>query len=433
MTVPAGRVFMLRLADVRRRIHRQLDTARSVAYGTHEVFHLCGALRWLDAHPGATTADLTRWREGLRVIGQARKDALEKRLARVKRIAPRYDDERLTGEQFVTAVQQAAPKGYQDDVELEARLARMRAAELAPVGTSTGPSKEVAMTAQVDERAATETRSRKWGMSTGSITEGIRAEDDLSSWSPEEIGRARALCDAATRGPWAQPLAEEPRALTTEAEPGTSLLALDNDRMAIFDGTVDASFVVAARSLLPAALLQIEELHRRINNAETREREGVRYTEIAEIVSWLRREADFCLPASAGALRAAADRIEHGTMEIEGPCRPRRIDYDEWMGYKFIAPGVRLVWQRGDVGVLTFEPGALVPEEVHERDEAGVVIDGAITIQPMMAMGLHALPDGYVSWWRIDAGERHTMTAGPDGAVVGVRWVGPAKPPEVSP
>lgn len=83
-----------------------------------------------------------------------------------------------------------------------------------------------------------------------------------------------------------------------------------------------------------------------------------------------------------------------------------------------IAPGVRLVWQRGDVGVLTFEPGATVPEESHERDEVGVVIGGGVAVCPAL---------GSPRSWFVPAREPHTMTAGPEGAIVGVRWVS-AKP-----
>lgn len=91
-----------------------------------------------------------------------------------------------------------------------------------------------------------------------------------------------------------------------------------------------------------------------------------------------------------------------------------------------IAPGVRLVWQRGDVGVLTFEPGATVPEESHERDEAGVVFDGTVVIRGSGDGGWEWHIPAYGGDWHITASRAHTMTAGPEGAVVGVRWVGAA-------
>lgn len=98
-----------------------------------------------------------------------------------------------------------------------------------------------------------------------------------------------------------------------------------------------------------------------------------------------------------------------------------------------IAPGVRLVWQRGDVGVLTFEPGAVVPEESHELAEAGVVIGGSLDVAPYCV----GEPGDPLVAWRVPAGSAHTMTAGSEGAVVGLRWLGtpataPADPPPLA-
>jgi len=78
--------------------------------------------------------------------------------------------------------------------------------------------------------------------------------------SPEEIARLRALCKAATPGPWLQPLEDERGAIVSAAEPEVSLLGLDRDRMAIFVNEADADLVVAARTAMPALLDEVERL-----------------------------------------------------------------------------------------------------------------------------------------------------------------------------
>lgn len=255
----------------------------------------------------------------------------------------------------------------------------------------------------------TETRSRKWGLATGSVTDGLRSENDLSPWSHEEIARARAICDAATGGPWGRD--------------STGLIhARPGEHGPIFCSEPDADFIAVARSLLPAALYQIEYLQRR-ESCLLGERDELR-GRVGNLEAALAAEADrdykeiaeATIAAQAKRIVALVEEARSLNATITGQAqeigRLRGTD----PGIE-IAPGVRLVWQRGNVGVLTFEPGAVVPEESHELAEAGVVIGGTVVIDG-------ARWDVSLDRWCVPAGRAHTMTAGPEGAIVGVRWIG---------
>lgn len=86
MTSPT-RIRQLRIADVRARILDALWTCRDVLSGQHKLFRALGGIRWLAVHPDKTWDDYVAWRDETKQIAAERKASLEKRLARVERIA----------------------------------------------------------------------------------------------------------------------------------------------------------------------------------------------------------------------------------------------------------------------------------------------------------------------------------------------------------
>ena len=79
------------------------------------------------------------------------------------------------------------------------------------------------------------------------------------------LSRARGQLTEITPGPWGTgEHVDEPRAVTKQPGGMESLLALDQDGMAIFGRAVDAAFVVDVRNGLLAALCDaLEAEHRR--------------------------------------------------------------------------------------------------------------------------------------------------------------------------
>lgn len=78
--------------------------------------------------------------------------------------------------------------------------------------------------------------------------------------SKDKIDAIRGRCEAATPGPWLQPLDDEQRGIVSAESPKTSLLALDVDNMAIFAREEDATFAACARADVPALLAEVDRL-----------------------------------------------------------------------------------------------------------------------------------------------------------------------------
>lgn len=83
----------------------------------------------------------------------------------------------------------------------------------------------------------------------------------MTAPSPKpDIAAIRARLEAATPGPWAQPIDEEPRAIVAAKRPMFSLLALDRDGMAIVDKKADADLIAHAPTDLRDLLSYVERL-----------------------------------------------------------------------------------------------------------------------------------------------------------------------------
>lgn len=78
--------------------------------------------------------------------------------------------------------------------------------------------------------------------------------------SKERIDEIKERCDAATPGPWLQPIEDEPGAIVSAERPTASLLALDVDNMAIFAREEDATFAAKARTDVPELLGEVKRL-----------------------------------------------------------------------------------------------------------------------------------------------------------------------------
>jgi quercetin dioxygenase-like cupin family protein len=66
------------------------------------------------------------------------------------------------------------------------------------------------------------------------------------------------------------------------------------------------------------------------------------------------------------------------------------------------------------VGVVELEPSGLVPEHQHANEQAGLVLEGSVS----MTVGEESAELGPGGTYRIASGVPHTLTAGPEGAVV---------------
>lgn len=79
------------------------------------------------------------------------------------------------------------------------------------------------------------------------------------SMTPEEIRRLRALCEAATRGPWVVERSDDGAGLWCVCHPET--VCYSTTVANFFEGDKEnADFIAAARSALPTALDEIERL-----------------------------------------------------------------------------------------------------------------------------------------------------------------------------
>jgi quercetin dioxygenase-like cupin family protein len=87
------------------------------------------------------------------------------------------------------------------------------------------------------------------------------------------------------------------------------------------------------------------------------------------------------------------------------------------MARKQIWDGVAGRLVEGDqltVGVVELEPSGLVPEHRHANEQAGLVLEGSVR----MTVGEESADLGPGGTYRIASGVPHTLTAGPEGAVV---------------
>lgn len=66
------------------------------------------------------------------------------------------------------------------------------------------------------------------------------------------------------------------------------------------------------------------------------------------------------------------------------------------------------------VAVVELEPSGLVPEHQHANEQAGVVLEGSVR----MTVGEESAELGPGGTYRIPSEVPHTLTAGPEGAVV---------------
>lgn len=80
------RLQQLRLANVRGRIYRDIRLCDDVIFGFHELFKFLGYLRWNKNHPDKTYEDFVVWKKEIRDYARCRKDTLEKRLERIRRL-----------------------------------------------------------------------------------------------------------------------------------------------------------------------------------------------------------------------------------------------------------------------------------------------------------------------------------------------------------
>lgn len=85
--ISANRVRQLRLADVRTRILSEIGLCIRVLNGGHRFTGVLGGIWWLRANRDKSLCDYEVWRRETLTIAKARKASLEKRLARVDRIA----------------------------------------------------------------------------------------------------------------------------------------------------------------------------------------------------------------------------------------------------------------------------------------------------------------------------------------------------------
>lgn len=86
---------------------------------------------------------------------------------------------------------------------------------------------------------------------------------------------------------------------------------------------------------------------------------------------------------------------------------PRRQIWDGVVGR--IVEGEQL-----SVGVVELEPSGLVPEHQHAHEQAGLVLEGSVR----MTVGEESAELGPGGTYTIPSGTPHTLTAGPEGAVV---------------
>jgi quercetin dioxygenase-like cupin family protein len=70
--------------------------------------------------------------------------------------------------------------------------------------------------------------------------------------------------------------------------------------------------------------------------------------------------------------------------------------------------------ERVTLTVIELEPDAVVPEHQHENEQLGVVIRGSITFR----IGDETRELGPGGTWRILANAPHSVTTGPEGAVL---------------
>jgi hypothetical protein len=89
------------------------------------------------------------------------------------------------------------------------------------------------------------------------------------TWSAEDHARARALCDAATPGEWTATFGE---AVLIKDQDGNSIATINwltkTGRRPGDEGESNAKLIAAARTLLPAALAEIERLQKRCADLE---------------------------------------------------------------------------------------------------------------------------------------------------------------------
>jgi len=85
----------------------------------------------------------------------------------------------------------------------------------------------------------------------------------MTDHEPTDLHALRRIESAMTPAPWQQALhIREPCALTTEADPHRSLLAVDRDGMGILDRKEDAAGIVALRNHAAAVFEELVELRR---------------------------------------------------------------------------------------------------------------------------------------------------------------------------
>jgi unsaturated pyranuronate lyase len=70
--------------------------------------------------------------------------------------------------------------------------------------------------------------------------------------------------------------------------------------------------------------------------------------------------------------------------------------------------------QQLTLAVVEVEPGAVLPEHQHANEQFGMVITGSVVFR----VGDETKTVGAGGIWRIPSGTRHTVTGGPEGAVV---------------
>ena len=70
--------------------------------------------------------------------------------------------------------------------------------------------------------------------------------------------------------------------------------------------------------------------------------------------------------------------------------------------------------ERLTVAVVEAEPGAVLPEHRHGNEQFGLVIEGSVSFR----IGEEERRLGPGGTWRIPSDTPHSVTAGPDGAVV---------------
>jgi quercetin dioxygenase-like cupin family protein len=70
--------------------------------------------------------------------------------------------------------------------------------------------------------------------------------------------------------------------------------------------------------------------------------------------------------------------------------------------------------ERITLSLLELDAGAVVPEHSHENEQVGILLDGAVTFR--IGDETRELVPG--ATWRIVAHVPHSVTVGPDGAVI---------------